>query len=207
MFTGIVTAVGRVQQAQQAGAGLTLKIGAPFRALRRGESIAVDGACLTVERVGKGWFAVHVVATTRERTLLGSYAKGRRVNLERALKAGDRLGGHLVQGHVDGVGEVVRVARQGDAWLVDLRVPPEVARVSVPLGSITVDGVSLTINAIPSPGLIQLSLIPFTFQHTTLGEKHPGDGVHLEGDTIGKYVDSLLTQQRSLAPRERAPGG
>lgn len=193
MFTGIVTAVGTVRLASQSAAGLSLRIGAPYRGLKRGESIAVDGACLTVERIGRGWFQVHVVSTSIARTLFGEYAKGRRVNLERALKAGDRLGGHLVQGHVDGVGEVLRVARQGDAWLVDVSVPEAVARVSVPLGSITVAGVSLTVNAIPAPGVIQLSLIPFTFQHTTLGVLTPGDGVHLESDTIGKYVDALLT--------------
>jgi riboflavin synthase len=192
MFTGIVTAVGTVREARQDAAGLTLRLGARYRGLRRGESIAVDGACLTVERSGTGWFQVHVVRTSLERTLFGEYAKGRRVNLERALRAGDRLGGHLVQGHVDGIGEVVAVERFGDAWLVDVRVPPEVARVSIPLGSITVDGVSLTVNAIRRPGVIQLSLIPFTFQHTTLGQLRPGDGVHLEGDTIGKYVDALL---------------
>ena len=110
------------------------------------------------------------------------------MNLERALQLGDRLGGHLVQGHVDGVGTVLRVADRDDARLLDLEVPAEVARVSVPLGSITVDGVSLTVNAIPAPGVIQVSLIPFTLQHTTLGERRPGDRVHLEGDTIGKYV-------------------
>jgi riboflavin synthase len=207
MFTGIVTAVGRVRQVVQGADGLTLTIAAPYRALRKGESIAVDGACLTVERMGKGWFAVHVVATSIERTLLGTYTKGRRVNLERALRVGDRLGGHLVQGHVDGVGEVLRIAQHGDAWLVDLRVPPEVARVSIPLGSITVDGVSLTVNAVPAPGIIQLSLIPFTFRHTTLGDRRPGDGVHLEGDTIGKYVDSLLTHQRPPAPPRRPARG
>lgn len=197
MFTGIVTAVGTVRAATRGPDGLTLRIGAPFRAVRTGESIAVDGACLTVERTGKGWFSVHVVATSLERTLFGEYAKGRRVNLERALKVGDRLGGHLVQGHVDGVGRVEAVRRQGDAWLVDVRVPAEVARVSIPLGSITVDGVSLAVNAIPAPGCIQLSLIPFTFGHTTLGDKTAGAGVHLEGDTIGKYVASLLQNRRA----------
>lgn len=206
MFTGIVSAVGTIREAKLGADGLKLKVGAPFRGLRRGESVAVDGACLTVERIGKGWFTVHVVATSLERTLLGTYAKGRRVNLERALRVGERLGGHLVQGHVDGVGEVLRVARQGDAWLVDIRVPAEVARVSIPLGSITVDGVSLTVNAIPAPGMVQLSLIPFTFQHTTLGEKQPGDGVQLEGDTIGKYVDALLTSHRPPARNDSRHG-
>ncbi len=192
MFTGIVTAMGTVRAVGRTPEGLSLRIGAPYRGIRKGESIAVDGACLTVERTGAGWFSVHAVETTLARTRIGGYVKGQRVNLERALKAGDRLGGHLVQGHVDGVGTVERVVRQGDAWLLDVRVPDAVARVSIPLGSITVDGVSLTVNAIPGPGLIQLSIIPFTFQHTTLGQRRPGEQVHLEGDTIGKYVDHLM---------------
>lgn len=197
MFTGIVTAMGTVRAATRGPDGLTLRIGAPYRAVRRGESIAVDGACLTVEQAGKGWFAVHVVATSLERTCFGDYSKGRRVNLERALKVGDRLGGHLVQGHVDGVGRVEAIRRQEDAWLLDVSVPPAVARVSIPLGAVTVDGVSLTVNAIPGPGMIQLSLIPFTFRHTTLGSRQPGDRLHLEGDTIGKYVASLLQNGRA----------
>jgi len=192
MFTGIVTAMGTIRSARMAADGLTLTIGAPYRGVRKGESIAVDGACLTVERTGVGWFTVHVVRTSLERTGFGGYAKGRRVNLERALKVGDRLGGHLVQGHVDGLGRIVAIRPQGDAWLFDLEAPPAVARVSVPLGSIAVDGVSLTVNAIPAPGVIQVSLIPFTFQHTTLGRRQVGDGVHLEGDAIGKYVEHLL---------------
>lgn len=200
MFTGIVTAVGTVRSATRTADGLTLRIGAPYRGLRKGESVAVDGACLTVERSGAGWFSVHAVETTLARTRLGEYQRGQRVNLERALKMGDRLGGHLVQGHVDGVGVVERVARHADAWLLDLRVPPEVARVSIPLGSITVDGVSLTVNAVPAPGRIQVSLIPFTFQHTTLGQRQPGQQVHLEGDTIGKYVDQLLQRSAGRVP-------
>ncbi len=200
MFTGIVTAIGTVRSVSRTADGLGLRIGAPYRGLRKGESVAVDGACLTVERSGAGWFFVHAVATTVARTRFGVYRKGQRVNLERALKIGDRLGGHLVQGHVDGVGTIKRVAPHADAWLVDVRVPPEVARVSIPLGSITVDGVSLTVNAILAPGLIQVSLIPFTFQHTTLGERQPDEQVHLEGDTIGKYVDQLLQRSAGRAP-------
>ncbi len=192
MFTGIVTAVGTVRSAKRTPDGLTLRIGAAYRALKRGESIAVDGACLTVEREGAGWFEVHVITTSLDRTMFGGYQKGRKVNLERALRAGDRLGGHLVQGHVDGVGQVERVARAGDAWLVDLQIPEVVGRVSIPLGSITVDGVSLTVNAMPRPGVVQLAVIPFTFRHTTLGGKAPGDSVHLEADTIGKYVAQLM---------------
>lgn len=192
MFTGIVTAMGTVREARMGPEGLTLKLGASYRGVRRGESIAVDGACLTVERTGAGWFAVHVIRTSLARTGFAGYTKGRRVNLERALKVGERLGGHLVQGHVDGIGRVTGIHQHGDAWLLDLAVPEVVARVSIPLGSITVEGVSLTVNAMPSPGVIQVSLIPFTFRHTTLGQKQVGDGVHLEGDTIGKYVEHLL---------------
>ena len=152
----------------------------------------MDGACLTVERQGPGWFGVHVVRTSLDRTAFGDYAAGRRVNLERALRLGDRLGGHLVQGHVDGVGTVDRVADREDARLIDLVVPDELAAVSLPLGSITVDGVSLTVNARPAASVVQVSLIPFTLQHTTLGERRPGDRVHLEGDTVGKWVRHLL---------------
>jgi riboflavin synthase len=171
--------------------GLVLTILAPFRGLKRGESIAVNGACLTVESVVKGGFTVHAIATTLDRTLIGEYAPGRRVNLERALKASDRLGGHMVQGHVDGVARVTAVADRDDARLLDLAVPQEVREVTVPHGSITVEGVSLTVNALPASGAVQVSLIPFTRTHTTLGAAQVGDRVHVEGDVLGKYVKAL----------------
>ena len=196
MFTGIVSAIGTVRNAHQTASGLELTVECPYEGLVPGESVAVDGACLTVERVVPGGFAAHVIRTTLERTRFGGMTAGTRVNLERALRAGDRMGGHLVQGHVDGVGTVERVSRHDDARLIDLRVPEEVARVTVPLGSVTVDGVSLTVNDLPAPGTIQISLIPFTLQHTTLGLLTPGDRVHLEADTIGKYVGALLQQRR-----------
>jgi riboflavin synthase len=179
-------------EARHAGRGLELVIQSPYGRLEVGESIAIDGACLTVESASADSFAVRVIATTLERTRFGEYAAGRRVNLERALQLGDRLGGHLVQAHVDGVGAVERVADEGAERLIDLRVPGNIARVSVALGSITVDGVSLTVNAKPASDVIQISLIPFTLQHTTLGERKLGDRVHLEADTIGKYVWSFM---------------
>ncbi|HEV7365760.1 MAG TPA: riboflavin synthase [Gemmatimonadales bacterium] len=197
MFTGIVSAVGAVQRAERTAGGLELTIASPYGDLALGESVAVDGACLTVQSKNSTSFSAHVIQTSVERTRFGEYAAGQRVNLERALKMGDRLGGHLVQGHVDGVGTVGRVVDRDDARLIDLRVPAEVARVSIPLGSITVDGVSLTVNAKPETGVIQISLIPFTLQHTTLGERRVGDRVHLEADTIGKYVAELLNQRGS----------
>jgi len=197
MFTGIVSAVGSVARvSREAGngkgeTGLAFTIRAPYKGLKKGESIAVNGACLTVERVVAGGFQVHVIETTKGRTLFGEYTSGRRVNLERAVRAADRLGGHLVQGHVDGVAAVVRAERRGDAWLYDLRVPPEVVQVAMPLGSIAVDGVSLTINDLPEPGVVQISLIPSTRERTTLGTLRVGDRVHVEGDVIGKYVRQL----------------
>lgn len=199
MFTGIVSAVGRVGTVSRHASngtgrgdgGLTLTIRAPFRGLARGESIAVNGACLTVARVVKGGFRVEVVETTRDRTLFGEYTAGRSVNLERALRATDRLGGHFVQGHVDGVAVVKRLERHGDAWVYDLRVPPTVGEASIPRGAIAVDGVSLTINAVPARGVVQIALIPFTRAHTTLGTLRVGDRVHVEGDVLGKYVRQL----------------
>jgi riboflavin synthase len=192
MFTGIITAVGQVRHRVAGERGLELTIACPYEGLVPGESIAVDGACLTAQSVAPGEFTSHIIRTSLERTNFGTYEVGRTLNLERAVQVGERLGGHLVQGHVDGVGIVERVAQREDARLLDIRVPEEVARVSIPLGSVTVDGVSLTVNAIPAPGVVQISLIPFTLQHTTLGERQAGDRVHLEADTIGKYVAQLL---------------
>lgn len=192
MFTGIVSAVGRIDRATPDAGGMELTIRAPYRGLELGESVAVNGACLTVSARGRGWFRTHAVATTLGRTLLGAYQAGRRVNLERALRADDRLGGHFVQGHVDAVGDVARVGEAGDALLVDVRVPAEIARVTVPTGSIAVDGVSLTVNALPAPGVVQVSLVPWTREHTTLGDLEAGDRVHVEADVIGKYVERLL---------------
>ena len=192
MFTGIIEAVGTVRAVGRDPDGLGLTIGVPWRDVVEGESIAVDGACLTVEQQADGDLTFHIIQTSLDRTLFGTYKTDRRVNLERAVRVGDRLGGHLVQGHVDGVGSVRSVAARGDAHLVDLEVPPDVASVSIPLGSITVNGVSLTISDLPAPGVIQISLIPFTLLHTTLGALRAGDPVHLEADTIGKYVRHLM---------------
>src|SRR3989454_4228577 len=196
MFTGIVSAVGHVAKAtREAGngtreTGLTLTFRAPFKGLKQGESVAVNGACLTVERVVKGGFTVHVIETTEGRTLLGEYGTGRKVNLERAVRAADRLGGHIVQGHVDGVAVVERARRRGDAWVYDLRVPRDVREIAIPHGSITLDGVSLTINALPGPDVVQVALIPFTREHTTLGTLRVGDRVRSEERRVGKECRS-----------------
>jgi len=194
MFTGLITAVGTVRSVRRQEGGLDLVIRAPWKSLALGESVAVDGACLTVARRLQGAFLVHVVTTTIGRTAFGDYRAGRRVNLERALRAGDRLGGHLVQGHVDGIGTIRRLRQERDARLADIAVPAAVADTTVPLGSVAVDGVSLTVNAMPARRVIQVSLIPYTLQHTTLGERRAGDRVHLEGDPIGKYVAGWLSR-------------
>jgi len=194
MFTGIVDAMGRVD-AVAANSGVELRIKASYKALKTGESVAVNGACLTIERVVKGGFTVHAVETTLGRTLIGEWKKGRSVNLERALKVSDRLGGHFVQGHVDGLGSVERVVSQGDALLVDIWMPAEVSETTVLHGSITVDGVSLTVNALPRPGVMQVSLVPFTRTHTTLGRLAAGDRVHVEADVLGKYVRQLCRSE------------
>ena len=197
MFTGIVSAVGRVESASPNGGrgkgdgGRVLHIQAPYRGLKKGDSIAVNGACLTIEKVVKGGFTVHAVQTTLGRTLIAEWQKGRSVNLERAVRAADLMGGHIVQGHVDGVATVARVVDAGDARLVDVAVPTDVAAVTILHGAITVDGVSLTVNAIPRPGVVQVSLVPFTREHTTLGRLAAGDRVHVEADVLGKYVRQL----------------
>ncbi len=207
MFTGLVTAVGTVRAVRRTARALAITIAAPYRGLSVGESVAVDGVCLTVARRARGSFTVEVIAATRRRTTIGGWASGRRVNLERALRPADRLGGHLVSGHVDGVGRIVSVRRSGDAELVEVRVPSDVARVTVLHGSITLDGVSLTVDALPRPGVVRVALIPHTRVHTTLGSAKVGRRIHLEADMIGKYVDRLLGPQRGPAARRRAVAG
>jgi riboflavin synthase len=201
MFTGIVTAQGSVSAVEPRDGRLKLTIAAPFDDLALGESIAVNGACLTVMERGSGRFSVEAVVTTRERTTLADLEVGAKVNLERALAVGDRLGGHFVQGHVDGVATVVRVAPRDDAVLIDLRVPDDVMAVTVLHGSIAVDGVSMTVNALPETGMVQLSVIPFTCEHTTLGSLQTGDRVHVEGDMLGKFVKRLF-DMRATTPAD-----
>jgi riboflavin synthase len=196
MFTGLVDDVGVIDRVTDTPAGREFVIRSRYDDLVDGESIAVNGVCLTVRDRSDGRFSVAAVVTTLGRTAIGDWGSGKSVNLERAMRASDRFGGHIVQGHVDGVGTVLRSRRLDDAVLVDVAVPSEVAELVVPHGSITVEGVSLTVNAIPEPGVVQLSLIEYTLRHTTLGTLDPGDAVHIEGDVIGKYVRQLMHPYR-----------
>jgi riboflavin synthase len=184
--------MGHVSQIERQDDRMALTIQAPYQDLVIGESVAVDGACLTVVGRDAEGFRVEAIVTTRGRTRFESLVVGEPVNLERAMAIGDRFGGHIVQGHVDGVGTVRAVEPVDDAVLVDIDVPEDVAELCVPPGSITVNGVSLTVNAMTGPTVLQVSLIPFTLEQTTLGTVRSGDTVHLEADIIGKYVRELL---------------
>jgi riboflavin synthase len=191
MFTGLIDDVGTLTAVSMTAAGRELRVACRYEDLDIGESVAVNGACLTVRECGVRWFTAAAVVTTLGRTTIGDWREGTRVNLERAVRVGDRLGGHLVQGHVDAVGRVATVLRQDDALLVDLILPDDLGELVVPFGSIAVDGVSLTINAIHASGVVQLSLIDHTLRATTLGALSAGSEVHVEADIVGKYLQRI----------------
>lgn len=192
MFTGLITAIGLIEQVSETAAGREFRVSAPYAGLESGESIALDGVCLTVREFGDGWFTAAAVTTTLGRTAIEEWVAGTRVNLERALQLGDRMGGHLVQGHVDGVAVVRDTRVDGDAWIIDLAMPAELMPLMVLHGSIAVAGVSLTVNELPAPGIVQLSIIEYTMRHTRLGELRVGTRVHVEADVVGKFVQQLV---------------
>jgi riboflavin synthase len=198
MFTGLIDDVGTIDAVERVPAGRTFLVSCRYDDLAPGESVSLNGVCLTVRDCGPGWFRAAAVTTTLERTTMDQWEAHRRVNLERALRLGDRLGGHLTQGHVDGVGQVRRVGPHGDAWLIDIAVPGDLTDAVVPHGSIAIDGVSLTVNEQPAPDVVQISIVDYTLRHTTLGALSPGDDVHVEADVIGKYVRRLMAPYLSL---------
>ena len=198
MFTGLVNGIGTISSVNQTVDGREFRVECDYEDLAEGESIALNGVCLTVRERGDGWFTASAVTSTLGRTAMDEWKAGKRVNLERALRAGDRMGGHIVQGHVDGVADVTRVRMDGDALLVDITIPPDLAALMVLHGSVCVEGVSLTINALGAGNSIQLSLIEYTARHTTLGDVEPGDRLHIEADILGKYVQRLLLKGVSL---------
>lgn len=202
MFTGLIQGIGEVELVRETAAGRELRVRCPYTDLVDGESIALNGACLTVRSAGKGWFEAAAVLTTLERTAIGDWTKGTRVNLERALQAGDRLGGHIVQGHVDCVAVVTSHAARGDAVLIDVDLPAALEPLFVLHGSVAIDGVSLTVNELMPRGL-QVALIDYTLRHTTLGALRTGSRVHIEADVMAKHVRRLLEPYL----REGAPLG
>ncbi len=191
MFTGLIQGTGEVELVRETAAGREIRVSSPFADVAEGESIALNGVCLTVRSIGRGWFDAAAVLTTLERTAIGDWIKGTRVNVERALRAGDRLGGHIVQGHVDCVAVVTSRAERGDAVLIDIELPVAMEPLFVLHGSVAIDGVSLTVNGLMPRGL-QVALIDYTLRHTTLGDLGAGSRVHLEADVLAKHVRRLL---------------
>jgi riboflavin synthase len=193
MFTGLVESLGEVRRLEPDGAGRLLVIGEPRLAPEAnvGDSVAVNGACLTVVRHDRATCSFQAGPETLRRTNLGDLVPGDRVNLERSLRLGDRLGGHLVQGHVDGIGHVAERARQGEWEMVWFRCPPELAEQMVSKGSVAVDGISLTLVDVTADRF-SVALIPHTLAQTTLGFKAPGAAVNLETDLLAKYVWKCL---------------
>lgn len=194
MFTGLIEEVAVVQRVERTGHGAHLHLTAQtvLTDVALGDSIAVNGACLTVVGFGSDRFTVDAVPETLRRTTLGALVPGDRVNLERALRVGDRLGGHFVSGHVDGVGRIVEKAGEGLATVVVIQAGAEELRYIAEKGSICIDGVSLTVMD-TSATTFRVSVIPHTGQHTTLLDKHVGARVNLECDMVAKYVERLLT--------------
>ena len=192
MFTGIVREIGNVEELRRSEQGARLRVGAGLAAeLAAGDSVSVSGACLTVASASDGAFEAEVMNQTLSMTTLGALEPGRSVNLEPPLRAGDPLGGHLVQGHVDGTGEVRRVSEDGFARRLLLAAPHELERFIVERGSVTVDGVSLTVSALAEDGF-EVSLIPETLGRTTLRELAEGSRVNLEVDVIARYAERLM---------------
>jgi len=198
MFTGLIEDIGTIHRVERGGSGsyrVTVATHLDTSELVLGESIAVDGACFTVVAFASDSFVFEASPESLQRTTLASAGVGQQVHLERAMVLGGRLGGHLVQGHVDGVGTVTRTTRDGNAWRVEIQAPAGLARLVVNKGSITISGVSLTVNAV-SGDRFDVAIIPFTGEKTLLTGLVVGDRVNLEADIIGKYVERLLQGSR-----------
>ena len=195
MFTGIVTDVGRVRAIEKRGdTRLTLETAYDTAGVEIGASIACSGPCLTVVDKGPGWFAVEASAETLSRTTIGGWRQGTRVNLERAVRVGDELGGHIVTGHVDGIGSVVSTTPEGDSVRVTIEAPQALAHFIAEKGSIAMEGVSLTVNTVDGPRF-SVNLISHTRGCTTLGDLAPGSAVNLEVDVIARYVARMVEKE------------
>ena len=205
MFTGIVEAMGRVAEAGDADGVREIRVETPpgfLEGVQAGASIAVDGACLTPVDVDPEGFTVEAVGTTLSRTLVGGYCEGSVVNLERAMRLGDRLDGHLVQGHVDGIGHLLQIQDVGGFRILEVSIPLEVHELTLVHGSIALNGVSLTVNRLESDDRVEVAVIPRTWEATNFRYLSLGDPINVEGDLIGKYVGRLLRYKK-----DRLEGG
>ena len=192
MFTGIITAIGQIEELKDAG-DRWLKITTPWACdkIDLGASIACSGVCLTVVERADNWFAVEVSAESLSRTTIGGWQKGSQINLERALRLGDELGGHIVSGHVDGLASIEAITPIGDSHKLDIRVPEDVSKFIAEKGSVTLDGVSLTVNEVEG-SCFAVNIIDHTWTHTTLGHATIGQQLNLEIDMLARYVSRLI---------------
>ena len=197
MFTGLVETAGLVLRREDFEEGIRFRLAAPDLAgkLSEGDSLSIDGVCHTVFDIEGEELSFESVRTTLSRTTLGEFVPGREANLERAIRAGEPMGGHLVQGHVDGAGVMVELEQAGETVFLRFRMPDEVARLTVLYGSIALDGISLTVNRL-FQDVAEVAIIPYTWEHTNVRRLEEGTRVNLEADLVGKYVDQLLRPYR-----------
>ena len=204
MFTGIIEAVGQIDSLDSNENEGRLRVHLTGTSqiaaeTKLGDSIAVNGCCLTVSQCGTDYFSADLSGETLRRTAFGEMKPGDFVNLERPLRVGTRLGGHFVEGHVDGLGRITRLAPEGDSWWLSVRVPHDLRRYVAWKGSVAIDGISLTV-ALWQDGVADFAIIPFTYQHTNLRALQPGNAVNVECDILAKYVESLLESPKGHAP-------
>ena len=194
MFTGLIETTGRVERVRRAEAGLRVEIAAPVGAdpFTNGESVAVNGVCLTAVDPSAGRFSADISPETARVTTLAHMTEGRRVNLERSIRANSRLGGHFVLGHVDGMGRITALTQDGENYWLEISLPRDLAAQTVLKGSIAIDGISLTVARLTFDR-VGVQIVPFTWAHTTLSDARIGDAVNIETDVIGKYVARLMS--------------
>ena len=203
MFTGIVQDIGTVSGVRKVGGGIHISVRAPesARELKVDDSVSVNGVCQTVIQKRGSVFTLEAVEETLSKTTLGALAVSSQVNLELPVRLNDRLGGHLVQGHVDCVGTIGSVEKKASSWLITVHFPEEFNRYVIPVGSIAIDGISLTI-AFTTPGTLTVSIIPHTLEKTTLGSAHVGAKVNLEFDLVGKYIEKMVQGEKTEEERK-----
>ncbi len=207
MFTGLIERVGKIKNVRYVGGDMRLSVAVPDWAeeCAVGDSVAVNGACLTVTEIENGALSMDVSAESVSRTTLGALKTGSEVNLERALRLSDRLGGHLVSGHVDGIGTIVKKEKKYESWIFRIEIAEALSRYTIEKGSIAVDGVSLTINACEKD-FFEVNIIPETGKATTLLKAKRGDQVNIETDLVGKYIEKFLTFRESNHSGEKSSG-